>query len=206
MGLQFKIPVSNGTLGHSVPTGFIAERLVFLRVTVSNEQGEVVFESGDLDPNGDLRDSHSLYVHHGELDRDTQLFSLQSKFVTRNIRGSEREQVLAVNHSLDALPFVRPATSATMLTGRPGGARIHRKSIPVGGEHWAHYSVPAALLTGPGKYSVHVELVAGMVPVNLIDAVKNVGFDYNMSARQVAEAVVAGHLVLWEREAQLQIE
>ena len=37
-------------------------------------EGSVVFESGDLDPNGDLRDAHSLYVQRGELPRDAQLF------------------------------------------------------------------------------------------------------------------------------------
>ena len=31
-----------------------AERLVFLRVTVRDADGEVLMQSGDLDPNGDL--------------------------------------------------------------------------------------------------------------------------------------------------------
>ena len=38
-----------------------------------------------------------------------------------------------------------------------------------------------------------------MVPVNLIDAIKGVGFDFNMRARQIADRVVAGHEVLWEK-------
>ena len=44
-----------------------------------------------------------------------------------------------------------------------------------------------------------------MVPVNLINEIRRVGFDYNMSARDVADALVAGHQVLWEREVILQV-
>jgi len=32
-----------------------------------------------------------------------------------------------------------------------------------------------------------------------------VGFDYFMSPREVAERVVAGHLVLWEREIEMAV-
>ena len=39
-----------------------------------------------------------------------------------------------------------------------------------------------------------------MVPVNLINAIKDVGFDYDMSAREVARRVVAGHQVLWRKQ------
>ena len=63
-------------------TGYRPDLLVsgrcFLRVTVKDPDGEVVFLSGDLDPNGDYRDSHSLYVHNHELPLDKQLFTLQS--------------------------------------------------------------------------------------------------------------------------------
>ena len=54
-GIEFKIKVSNGTDGHNVPTGFDAERLVWLRVTVRDADGKAIFKSGDYDPNGDVR-------------------------------------------------------------------------------------------------------------------------------------------------------
>jgi len=205
-GLRFRIEVRNGTDGHGIPTGFDAERLVFLRVTVTDRNGEVVFQSGDLDPNGDVRDSHSLYVHNGELPLDKSLFSLQSKFMTRMVRGGEREQVLAVNYSPDPLPFLRPSTSSTILTGRPRGARKHKQGIEPLGRRWADYEVPRKQLTGAGPYQVDAELVAGMVPVNLIDAIKGVGFDYGLSARQIADRVVAGHLVLWQLAARVDLD
>lgn len=205
-GIAFRVEVKNATPGHGVPTGFDAERLVFLHTTVRDGDGRVVFESGDLDPNGDVRDSHSLYVHNGELPLDRQLFSLQSKFITRMLRGGEREQVLAVNYSPDPLPFLRPSTSSTILTGRPRGARKHKQNIEPLGSRWARYRVPASALTGRGPYRVHVEIKAGMVPVNLVHEIKDVGFDYGLSAREVAERVVAGHQVLWEREATVELD
>src|SRR5262249_4928389 len=73
-GICFKIKVFNGTDGHGVPTGFDAERLVILRVTVTDSQGKVIHESGDLDPNGDVRSAHSTYVHNGRLPLDKELF------------------------------------------------------------------------------------------------------------------------------------
>jgi hypothetical protein len=204
-GLGFRVAVLNGTNGHGVPTGFDAERLVFLQVAVRDATGHVVFESGDLDPNGDVRDTHSLYVHNGELPLDEQLFSLQSRFIVRTVRGGEREQVLAVDYSSDPLPFLRPSTTSTILTGRPRGARKHKQNIEPDGRRWAVYSVPSSQLTGSGPYTVQVKLVAGMIPVNLIEAIKGVGFDYFMSPREVAERVVAGHQVLWEKELEVDL-
>jgi hypothetical protein len=202
-GLAFRVEVKNGTNGHGVPTGFDAERLVFLQTTVTDADDQVIFRSGDLDPNGDVRDNHSLYVHNGELPLDRQLFSLQSRFLTRMVRGGEREQVVAINYSPDPLPFLRPSTSSTILTGRPRGARKHKQNIEPLGRRWARYRVAPSQLTGRPPYRVNIRVIAGMVPVNLINVIKIVGFDYDMSARQVAERVVEGHLVLWEREIEV---
>ncbi|MCH7674527.1 cytochrome C [candidate division KSB1 bacterium] len=204
-GISFKVQVRNGTDGHSVPTGFDAERLVFLRVTVTDSEGKEVFKSGDLDPNGDVRDSHSLYVHNGELPPDKYLFSLQSRFVVRMVRGGEREQVLAVNYSPSPLPFLRPSTLSTVLLGRPVGVRKHRQVLPPFASKWPNYKVKRSELVGSkGPYNANIKLIVGMVPINLINEIKDVGFDYGMSAREVAEGVLAGHLVLWERDVILK--
>jgi hypothetical protein len=200
-GIRFKLKISNGTKGHGVPTGFDAERVVFLRVMAWDANGKLVYQSGDLDPNGDLRDSHSAYVHDGKLPLDRQLFSLQSRFITRNLRGGEREQIVPVPYSLDPLPFTRPATRPFTVWGRPGGARKHKQIIEPDGHAWAKYHITPSQLTGCGPYTVRVQLIAGMVPINLIHIISTVGFDYGMSAREVANKIVQGHLVLWERSA-----
>ena len=199
-GLRFRVQVKNGTDGHNVPTGFSAERLVFLQVRVTDAAGEVVFQSGDLDPNGDVRDSHSTYVHKGRLPLDKQLFSLQSRFLTRNIRGGEREQVLPINQSLDPLPFIRPEVRSTILLGRPLEARIHKKGIEPLGDRWAQYEVKHKALTGDGPYRINVKLIAGMVPINLIHEIQDVSFDYGLSAKTIADRILKGHIVLWERD------
>jgi hypothetical protein len=98
--IRFDVQVKNGTDGHTVPTSLDAERPVWLHVGVTDRHGNTVMESGDLDPNGDLRDLHSAYVHNNELPLDKQLFNLQSRFITQNVRGGEREDVLTVPFSL----------------------------------------------------------------------------------------------------------
>ena len=204
-GIEFKVEVRNGTNGHSVPTGFDAERLVFLEVTVTDANGKVVFRSGDRDPNGDVRDLHSLYVHNGDLPRDKFLFSLQSKFLTRMVRGGEREQVLAVNYSPSPSPFLRPSTQATVLLARPVGARKHRLTIPPLRSKWPTYKVSGDALRGSeGPYRAKIRLIAQMVPVNLIHEIQSVGFDYYMSPMDVARAVVEGAQVLYERDVDLR--
>jgi nitrate/TMAO reductase-like tetraheme cytochrome c subunit len=200
-GIRFKVQLRNATTGHNVPTGFTAERLVYIQVTVTDSEGKVVFQSGDLDPNGDVRDNHSIYVHNGDLPKDPYLLSLQSKFITRNIRGGDREQVLAVNYSIDPLPFLRPSTFSAVLTGRPAGARIHKQGIEPNGSRWQEYEVKKSALTGKGPYRATVKLFAAMVPVNLVNAVKDVGFDYGMSAREIGDGIVARHALLGESEA-----
>ncbi len=204
-GVEFVIPVSNGTDGHNVPTGFDAERLVWLEVTVKDQRGTTVFESGDLDPNGDLRDTHSLYVHDGKLSLDKYLFNLQSKFVTRNLRGGEREQVLAVNYSTDVIPFVRPFTRSLMLTGQPANVRKHRKTLPPNSTRNARYKVSKSQLSSVSKLIITYRLKSAAVPVNLVHEIADVGFDYGMSEKEVATKLVENHQIIWEKTAELDL-
>ena len=115
-------------------------------------------------------------------------------------RGGEREQVLAVNTSTSALPFVRPETRATILYGRPLGARKHKKTIEPLGVRNPSYAVPAGKLREGETYSVNVKLIAQMIPVHLIPAIQESGFDYGMTPRELAENVVEGAMMLHERD------
>ena len=206
-GLKFKVEVQNGTDGHNVPTGFDAERLVWLQVTVTSPSGKVVFQSGDLDKNGDVRDLHSTLVHNGEVPLDRQLFSLQSKFITTAFRGGEREQILPINYSVDPLPFVRPETFSSVMTGRPFGARKHKQGISPNESRWAEYKVSRSELgdVEEGDYQIRVKMMSAMVPVNLVMEVAGVGFDYDMSTSDVIKALVAGHMTLWDRTVSVPL-
>lgn len=202
-GLQFSVDVINVTQGHAVPTGFDAERLFFLEVTVKDSHGNTVYVSGDRDPNGDVRDSHSVYVHNGELEEDKDLFNLQSIFLVRTLRGGEREQVLPTNLSVDVLPFVRPETRATTLVGHPLGARKHKQTIEPLGRRTATYAVPADKLKSGERYKITVRFIAQMIPSNLIDTIKDGGFDYGMSPAEIARAVVSGSVPVRARSAEV---
>jgi hypothetical protein len=198
-GIRFKVKVKNKTDGHNTPTGFTGERLVWLHVTVTDRTGKVIFKSGDLDPNGDLRDLESSYVHNGELPLDKYLFNLQSKFVHVNVRGGERFQVIPIPYTVTSLPIVRPTIQSLILTGEPTTERNHRKGIEALGHRWATYEIKSSQLTGKGPYKANIQLKVAPAPVNLIAAVQSVGFDYNLSAREVADAVVSGHEILYEK-------
>jgi Cytochrome c554 and c-prime len=204
-GLQFSIDVINATTGHAVPTGFDAERLFFLEVTVTDSHGKKVYVSGDRDPNGDVRDSHSVYVHNGERERDEDLFSLQSVFLVRMLRGGEREQVLPTNLSADVLPFVRPETRATTLVGHPLSARKFKQTIEPLGRRTATYAVPADKLRSGERYKITIRFIAQMIPVNLIDTIQDAGFDYGMSPAEIARRVVSGSVALWTRRAEVTL-
>ena len=123
------------------------------------------------------------------------MFNLQSKFLTRANRGGEQEQILAVNHSPDPLPYIRPDTRAGILVGRPAGARKHAKVIPPKLHRWASYEVTGKELSGTTPHKIEVKLIAQMVPVNLVKLIGGVGYDYNLSTLEVAKRVVWGHRV-----------
>jgi cytochrome c554/c'-like protein len=198
-GLDFRIEVANNTDGHGTPTGFDAERLVFLQITVTDANGKTVFVSGDRDPNGDVRDTHSAYVHNLERPFDDQLFSLQSEFITRSLRGGERVQVLATNYSVDPLPYVRPETRSHVLSARTFSARKQARILPPLSSRWAEYHVDSDRLTGFAPYKVEVKMISQMVPVNLMRDISGVGFDYSLSPREVAYRVASGARILWDK-------
>lgn len=76
--------VESSTIGHRFPTGFTSERQLWLSIEARSSSG-VVFQSGDLDANGDLRNRWSRQVQAGEVELDEQLHNMQS----RNWKGEE---------------------------------------------------------------------------------------------------------------------
>jgi hypothetical protein len=205
-GIEFRVQIRNGTDGHNAPTGFTGERLVWLQINVTDRDGKVIFKSGDRDPNGDLRDGHSSYVHAGEADLDKHLLSLQSYFVTQNGRGGEIEHVIPIPYPLTALPRVLPSPSSLVFTGEPPTERNHKRSIEPLGERWGEYSVPASALTGKGPYKANIKLISQMAPVNLLIAMQDVGFDYGLTPRQAGDALIASAQTLWEKNLTFNIK
>ncbi|WP_309387574.1 multiheme c-type cytochrome [Cerasicoccus frondis] len=202
-GIEFEITLQNGTDGHAVPTGFDAERVVFVEVTVTDSEGTVVFQSGDRDPNGDLRDDLSRYVHNGEVPADEYLISLGSEFLALNLRGGQRPEILTVDYSATPQPFIRPNTRSSLLQGHSPDTRKSVNSIPPHGSRSGDYRVRADQLTGKGPYLVNTKLISQMMPVHLVWDISGVGFDYGLSPKQIGERLVNGALIVWEHNILL---
>lgn len=91
--LSFNVEISNLTDAHYTPSSFDIKRTVFVHVTVIDAAGNVVYQSGARDPNGDLHDAHSRSVSN-DLCRKTTIYST---FIPRHM--SELSGVLNEHRS-----------------------------------------------------------------------------------------------------------
>ncbi|RMG67006.1 MAG: hypothetical protein D6715_05650 [Calditrichaeota bacterium] len=72
--LTIQVTLLNDQTGHDIPSGTIFERQMWVEITVTDQAtGQVVYQSGLLDPNGDLLNHHSEYVANGSLPEDSTL-------------------------------------------------------------------------------------------------------------------------------------
>lgn len=63
------VRVTNLTAGHNLPSGATADRQLWIAVTLTDlGSGTVLYRTGDLDANGDLRDRHSELDPGGDQD------------------------------------------------------------------------------------------------------------------------------------------
>lgn len=84
--LQIEVNLNVLVSGHGFPTGFTSERQAWIAVTVTGEDGQTVYQSGDFDSFGDLRDAHSREVKEGTIGDDESLVNFQSK---NNLRAGD---------------------------------------------------------------------------------------------------------------------
>ena len=76
--LKFTVNVKNVGAGHNLPTGPSTEREMWIEVIAASTDGRILFESGTLDENGDLRGGH------GSSQRDDpQLALFTDRFVDK---------------------------------------------------------------------------------------------------------------------------
>lgn len=147
----------------------MAERQIWLHVCVQDPQGNVVFVSGDLDHNADLRDDHSHEVLTRRRDYDRHLLNLQSQFTALTHKGTERTVVLPVNRHLAPINVLRPATQPTLVWGRPSSFRIAKGSLPP--LKSLGHTYPVHLPERCGDYSVQIRLRFRNLPPHLLDYV-----------------------------------
>ena len=166
MPLPVRNLVTNTNNGHNLPSGSLgAQPEIWLNVALTNPSGETVWESGYVDSYGDMADLHSMDVAAGMIDHDDQLFNLQTKFLTTNVKGTDREMPLPVNFDIDPIPFLRPGAVPTTVLNHPPFIRMEGRSLPPLADRIAKYKVPADAMTEAGTYRLSVRLRSRAEPI-----------------------------------------
>ena len=159
--------LKNTNPGHNFPSGSLgAQPEIWLNVALVSPEGKTAWESGYVDNNGDMADIHSEEVGKGQIAFDNQLLNLQTKFLTTNVKGTDREMFLPINLDIDQLPFIRPA-GLPQHGAEPPSVRAAWK--PRASRPWpsanANYSVPASAMSKPGTYRLAVRLRSRAEPI-----------------------------------------
>ena len=164
--LSFSYKVINKNTGHNLPSGSLgAQPQLWVNVALIDPNGKNIWESGYLDSNGDMADLHSLDVAAGKIKTDQQLVHFQTKFLTTNIKGTDREMYLPVNFDIDQLPQLRAPQVPTTVLNHPPLVRMENHSLTPLGEKTASYTVPSNLITQPGKYRLAFRLRSRAEPI-----------------------------------------
>lgn len=169
---SFRYKLTNLNKGHNLPSGSLgAQPELWLNVALIDPDGKTIWESGYVDKDGDLADLQSKEVGDKTLPHDDQLFSMQSKFLTTNLKGTDREMYLPINLDFDQDPFIRPGGAPTSVLNHPPNARLEKRSIPPLGSRVAKYKVPGNLLKKPGTYRLACRLRGRTEPIYFMEFV-----------------------------------
>ena len=164
--LEFSFNIKNLNSGHNLPSGSLgAQPQIWVNVALLDPDGKNIWESGYVDKNGDMADLHSLEVAAGNVDTDQQLVNFQTKFITTNVKGTDREMYLPVNFDVDPLPHLRPPQVPTSILNHPPLVRMENHSLPPLGEETATYDVPGDLIKKPGKYRLAFRMRSRAEPI-----------------------------------------
>jgi hypothetical protein len=104
--------VTNAIEGHDLPTGSAFDRQVWVEITVTDADGNLLLASGDRDENGDLRDESSTldpggdpYVASGEAVFRTYLYDARGArtfdFIGAAVRVDDRTLASGESRSID---------------------------------------------------------------------------------------------------------
>ena len=164
--LNFEYCITNLNPGHNMPSGSLgAQPQIWLNVVLIDPAGRRIWETGYVDSNGDLADIHSVDVQERRIPLDKQLMNLQTKFLTTNVKGTDREMVLPIPVDGDQLPFIRPAAQATTVINHPPFIRMEGHSLPPLGSRTAKFSVPKRLIQQPGQYRLSARMRSRSEPI-----------------------------------------
>ncbi|MCX7930601.1 MAG: hypothetical protein N2663_07775, partial [Chlorobi bacterium] len=140
--IPLSVAIFNHNVGHNIPSGTIFERQLWVELVVTTEQGDTIYASGLLDPNGDLRTKGSEYVERGLLPTDTALALFNG---------------IAYRHG-------------TPITFFFDADAVENRTIPPFETRWARYTIPAAATANTGMLSVSVRVLFRAFPPYLLRA------------------------------------
>ncbi len=164
--LNFYYCLTSLNSGHNMPSGSLgAQPQIWMNVVLIDPAGNRVWETGYLDSNGDLADRHSEDVLARKIPYDGQLMNLQTRFMTTNVKGTDREMYLPINLDFDQLPFIRPAPQPVSVLNHPPNIRMEAHSLPALGSRNVKYSIPAKLIQMPGTYRLSVRMRSRAEPI-----------------------------------------
>jgi nitrate/TMAO reductase-like tetraheme cytochrome c subunit len=164
--MAFSYKIKNLNTGHNLPSGSLgAQPQLWVNVALIDPDGKNIWESGYVDSNGDMADLHSLDVAAGKIKTDQQLVNLQTKFLTTNVKGTDREMYLPVNFDIDPLPHLRPPQIPTTVLNHPPLVRLENHSLTPLEEKEAKYEVPGNLIKKPGKYRLAFRMRSRAEPI-----------------------------------------
>lgn len=164
--LEFSYKITNLNKGHNLPSGSLgAQPELWLNVALIDPDGERVWESGYMDKYGDVADHQALGVQEGETPLDHQLFNMQAKFITTNVKGTDREMYLPVQFDTDQRPLIRPGGAPNSVLNHPPFVRMEKRSIPPLASRVAKYRVPGEKLKKPGTYKLAVRIRGRTEPI-----------------------------------------
>lgn len=130
--LDVSVTVRNEIPGHDLPTGSTFLRQVWVELTAADADGAVLYRSGDLDANGDLKDRWSALAPYGDPD----LVTFSSRFVDATGAPTLFPWRAAEHHS-DALEPLRERTATWFVPVPPGTpapvtvtARLRFRALP----------------------------------------------------------------------------
>jgi nitrate/TMAO reductase-like tetraheme cytochrome c subunit len=180
---SFQYRLTNLNKGHNLPSGSLgAQPELWLNVALIDPDGKRIWESGYVDSHGDVADLQSHDFRERKISNedpfkgkplpfDEQLFSMQAKFITTNVKGTDREMYLPINLDFDQLPFIRPGGTPASVNNHPPNVRMEKHSIPPLATRAAKYTVPGNLLTKPGTYRLAARLRARTEPIYFMEFV-----------------------------------
>lgn len=164
--LAFSYTIKNTNTGHNLPSGSLgAQPQLWVNIALVDPDGKNIWETGYVDSNGDIADLHSLDVAAGRIKADQQLVHFQTKFLTTNVKGTDREMYLPVNFDIDPLPHLRPPGVPTTVLNHPPLVRMENHSLTPLGQRVAEYTVPGNLIKKPGKYQLAFRMRSRAEPI-----------------------------------------